>query len=98
MAHYANEDETFEMWTNRKPSVAYLHEWCIPIQVLIKPRTEPKWKPKTIKGHMVGYISRSNSYRYYIPQKTPLGLHVTWSLNQVLKNQIRKTCEYSFNN
>lgn len=63
------EVSPFEMWFGRRPTVAHIHDFGRPIQVLQKPRQGPKFSSKTTDAYLVGFTQRTNSYRCYLPDK-----------------------------
>lgn len=63
-----NKDTTpFELWFGRKPNLANICEFGKQVHVLDQSRKESKWSTKTLKAFVVGFTSRSNTYRCYVP-------------------------------
>jgi hypothetical protein len=58
----------YELQTDRKPSINYLHVWGCPIEVKIFNLQLRKLDHKTISCHFIGYPDKSNGYRFYCPE------------------------------
>ena len=57
----------FELWKGWKPSLRHMRVWGCPSEVRIYNPQEKKLDPRTISGYFIGYVERSNGYRFYCP-------------------------------
>jgi hypothetical protein len=59
----------YEMWTDKKPTLNYLHVWGCPTEAkLFNPSIE-KLHPKTVSCHFIGYPDKSKGFRFYCPNR-----------------------------
>jgi hypothetical protein len=59
----------YEIWTDRKPTLNYLHVWgCLTEAKLFNPSIE-KLSPKTISYHFIGYPDKSKRLCFYCPDR-----------------------------
>jgi hypothetical protein len=57
------------MWTDRKPTLNYLHVWGCPAEARIFKPSIGKLDPKTVSCHFIGYPDKSNGFRFYCPDR-----------------------------
>jgi hypothetical protein len=60
----------YQLWTDRKPSINYLHIWGCPAEVKIFNPQVGKLDLKTISCHFIGYPDKSKGCRFYYPELT----------------------------
>jgi hypothetical protein len=60
----------YQLWTDRKPSINYLHIWGCPAEVKIFNPQVGKLDLKTISCHFIRYPDESKGYRFYYPELT----------------------------
>jgi hypothetical protein len=59
----------YEMWTDRKPTLNYLHVWDFPAEAkLFNPSIE-KLDPKTVSCHFIGYPNKLRGFCFYCPDR-----------------------------
>jgi hypothetical protein len=59
----------YKMWSDRKPTLNYLHVWgCSTETKLVNPSIE-KLDPKTISSYFIGYPDKSKGFRLYYPDR-----------------------------
>jgi hypothetical protein len=59
----------YELWTGRKSTLNYLHVWgCLAEAKVFNP-TQKKLDDRTVSCHFIGYPERSNSFRFYCPDR-----------------------------
>ncbi|RDY12697.1 hypothetical protein CR513_02468, partial [Mucuna pruriens] len=56
-----------ELWTSKKPSVKYLHIWGCPAEARSYRPHERKLDSRTISYYFVGYVGRSQGFKFYDP-------------------------------
>jgi hypothetical protein len=49
----------YEIWTDRKPTLNYLHVWGCPAEARLFNRSIEKLDPKTVNCHFIGYPDKS---------------------------------------
>jgi hypothetical protein len=59
----------YEMWTERKPTLNYLHVWGCPTEARIFNPSIGKLNPKTVSCHFIGYPDKSKEFRFYYPDR-----------------------------
>ena len=57
----------YELWTNKKPCLTYMHIWGCPAEVKIYNPHERSLDSRTVSGYFIGYPERSRGYRFYCP-------------------------------
>jgi hypothetical protein len=57
------------MWTERKPTLNYLHVWGCPTEARIFNPSIGKLNPKTVSCHFIGYPDKSKEFRFYYPDR-----------------------------
>ena len=57
----------YELWTNRKPSLKYMHIWGCPAEVKVYNPHERSLDSRTVSGYFIGYPERSRGYRFFCP-------------------------------
>ncbi|KAF7812745.1 Retrovirus-related Pol polyprotein from transposon TNT 1-94 [Senna tora] len=60
----------FEIWKGWKPSLNHMRVWGCPAEVRVYNPHEKKLDPRTISAYFVGYVERSNGYKFYCPTHT----------------------------
>jgi hypothetical protein len=55
----------YELWTERKPILNYLHVWGCSAEVKVFNPNIGKLDPKIISCHFIGYPDKSKGYRFY---------------------------------
>jgi hypothetical protein len=55
----------YEMWTDRKPTLNYLHVWGCPTEAMLFNPSIRKLNPKTISCHFIGYPDKSKGFHFY---------------------------------
>jgi hypothetical protein len=58
-----------EMWTDRKPTLNYLHVWGCPAEARIFNSSIGKLDPQTVSSHFIGYSDKSKGFRFYCPDR-----------------------------
>jgi hypothetical protein len=78
----------YEMWTDRKSTLNYLHVWgCLAEAKLFNPSIG-KLDPKIVSCHFIGYPDKSNEFRFYCPDryiKIVETRHVVFLEDEVIK-------------
>jgi hypothetical protein len=59
----------YELWTDRKPTLNYLHMWDCPAEAKLFNSSIGKLDPKTVSCHFIGYPDKSNVFRFYCPDR-----------------------------
>jgi hypothetical protein len=59
----------YEMWTDRKPTLNYLHVWGYPTEPRLFNSSIGKLDPKTVSCHFIGYPDKSKGLRFYCPDR-----------------------------
>jgi hypothetical protein len=59
----------YEMWTDRKPTLNYLHMWGCSAEARIFNPSIGKLDPKTVSCHFIGYPDKSKGFRFYYPDR-----------------------------
>jgi hypothetical protein len=59
----------YEIWTDRKPTLNYLHVWGCPAEARIFNPSIEKLDPKTGSCHFIGYPDKSKGFRFYCPDR-----------------------------
>ena len=59
----------YELWTERKPALSYLHVWGCPAEAKVFNPNIGKLDPKTVSCHFIGYPEKSKCYRFYCPDR-----------------------------
>jgi hypothetical protein len=59
----------YEIWTDRKPTLNYLHVWGYLAEARIFNPNIGKLDPKTISCHFIGYPDKSKGFRFYCPDR-----------------------------
>ena len=57
----------YELWTNRKPSLSYMHIWACPAEVKFYNPHEQSLDSRIVSGYFIDYPERSRGYRLYCP-------------------------------
>jgi hypothetical protein len=60
---------SYEMWTDRKPTLNYLHVWGYPAEAKLFNPSIRKLDPKTVNCHFIGYVDKSKGFRFYCPDR-----------------------------
>lgn len=60
----------YEIWTQRKSKLGYLHVWGCPAKAKNFNPNIRKLDPKTISCHFISYPERSKSFHFYCPSHT----------------------------
>jgi len=58
---------SFELWTNRTPSIRHLHVWDCQAEIRIYNPQERKLDARTISGYFIGCPEKSKGYMFYCP-------------------------------
>jgi hypothetical protein len=78
----------YEIWTDRKPILNYLHVWgCSAGAKLFNPSIG-KFDPNTVSCHFIGYPDKSKGFRFYYPDryiKIMETRHVVFLEDEVIK-------------
>jgi hypothetical protein len=53
----------YKIWTDRKPTLNYLHVWGCPAEGI------GKLDPKTVSCYFIGYPDKSKEFCFYCPDK-----------------------------
>jgi hypothetical protein len=59
----------YEMWTDRKSTLNYLHVWGCPAEARLFNQNIGKLDPKTVSYHFIGYPDKSKEFRFYYPDR-----------------------------
>jgi hypothetical protein len=59
----------YEMWTDRNPTLNYLHVWEYPTEAKLFNPSIGKFDPKTVSCHFIGYPDKSKGFRFYCPDR-----------------------------
>jgi hypothetical protein len=59
----------YKMWTDRKPTLNYLHVWDCPAEARIFNLSIGKLDPKIVSCHFIGYPDKSKGFRFYCPDR-----------------------------
>jgi hypothetical protein len=59
----------YEMWTDRKLTLNYLHVWGYPAEAKLFNPSIGKLDPKTVSCHFIGYPDKSKGFRFYCPDR-----------------------------
>jgi hypothetical protein len=59
----------YEIWTDRKSTLNYLHVWGCPAEARIFNLSIGKLDPKTVSYHFIGYPDNSKGFRFYCPDR-----------------------------
>jgi hypothetical protein len=59
----------YEMWTDRKLALNYLHVWGCPAEAKLFIPSIRKLDPKTVSCHFIGYPDKSKGSRFYCPDR-----------------------------
>ena len=57
----------YELWTNRKPSLKYMHIWGCPAEVKVYNPHERSLDLRIVNGYFIGYPEMSRGCRFYCP-------------------------------
>jgi hypothetical protein len=60
---------SYELWTNRKPTLNYLHMWCCLIEVKVFNPSIGNLDPKTVSCYFIGYPDKSKVFQFYYPDR-----------------------------
>ena len=60
----------YEIRSQKKPSLRYLHVWGRKVEVRSYKTQFKKLDPQTISGYFIGYCVRSRGSRFYCPSHT----------------------------
>jgi hypothetical protein len=55
----------YKLWTERKPTLNYLHVWGYPAEAKLFNPSIGKLDPKTVSCHFIGYPEKSKRFRFY---------------------------------
>ena len=61
----------YELWTNKKPSIKYLHVWGCPTEARPYKPNEKKLDSKTVNCYFVGYSKGREVSSFMTPQLDP---------------------------
>ena len=56
---------SFELWTNRTPSIRHLHVWGCQAEIRIQNPQERKLDARTISRYFIGYPEKLKGYMLY---------------------------------
>jgi hypothetical protein len=59
----------YEMWTDRKPTLNYLHMWGCSTEAKLLNPSIGKLDPKTVSCHFIGYPDKSKGFCFYCPDR-----------------------------
>jgi hypothetical protein len=59
----------YEMWTDRKLTLNYLHVWGCPAEAKLFNPSIGKLDPKTVSCHFIGYPDKSKGFHFYCPDR-----------------------------
>lgn len=65
----ANQITPFERLLSKKPRIEHIAEFGSPIHIIVNDQYLTKWDSRTIEGNVVGFTSRFNTYRVFLPSK-----------------------------
>jgi hypothetical protein len=57
----------YKMWTDRKPTLNYLHVWSCPTEAKLFNLSIGKLDPKTVSCNFIGYPNKSKGFHFYCP-------------------------------
>jgi hypothetical protein len=60
---------SYGLWTDRKPTLNYLHMWGCPAEAKLFNPSIVKLDPKTVSCHFIGYPDKSKGFRFYCPNR-----------------------------
>ena len=69
-SHKSAPNTPYEMWTERKLRLNYLHVWGCRAEARIFNPQLKKLDPKTVSCFFIGYPHRGKGYRFYCPNHT----------------------------
>jgi hypothetical protein len=59
----------YKMWTDRKPTLNYLHVWSCPTEAKLFNLSIGKLDPKTVSCNFIGYPDKSKGFHFYCPDR-----------------------------
>jgi hypothetical protein len=59
----------YEMWTDRKLTLNYLHMWGCPTEAKLFNLSIRKLDPKTVSYHFISYPDKSKGFHFYCPDR-----------------------------
>jgi hypothetical protein len=59
----------FEMWTDKKLTLNYLHVWGYPVEAKLFNPSIGKLDPKIVSCHFIGYSDKSKGFHFYCPDR-----------------------------
>jgi hypothetical protein len=59
----------YEMWTDRKPTLNYLHVWGCPTEAKLFNSSIGKLNPRTVSCHFIAYPDKSKGFCFYCPDR-----------------------------
>jgi hypothetical protein len=59
----------YGLWTDRKPTLNYLHVWGCSAEAKLFNPSIGKLDPKTVSCHFIGYPDKSKWFRFYCPDR-----------------------------
>jgi hypothetical protein len=59
----------YEMWTDRKPTLNYLHVWSCPAEAKLFNPSIGKLNPKTVSCHFIDYPDKLKEFCFYCPDR-----------------------------
>jgi hypothetical protein len=59
----------YELWTDMKPTLNYLHVWGCPAEAKLFNLSIGKLDPKTVSCHFIGYLDKSKRFCFYYPDR-----------------------------
>jgi hypothetical protein len=59
----------YEMWTDRKPTLNYLHVWGCPAEAKLFNPSIGKLDPKTVSCYFIDYPDKLKGFRFYCPDR-----------------------------
>jgi hypothetical protein len=59
----------YELWTDMKPTLNYLHVWDCPAEAKLFNLSIGKLDPKTVSCHFIGYLDKSKRFCFYYPDR-----------------------------
>jgi hypothetical protein len=59
----------YEMWTDRKLTLNYLHVWGYLAETKLFNPSIGKLDPKTVSCHFIGYLDKPNGFCFYCPDR-----------------------------
>jgi hypothetical protein len=60
---------TYELWTERKPSLNYLQVWGCFVEAKIFNPNADKLESKTVTYHFIDYPEKPKDFRFYCPDR-----------------------------